>query len=86
MARRTAGLTQVELALKLRRPQSFVSKYETGERRLDVIEFLEVAAVLGCDPIPVLQDIVRASAGTVEPRVEAAHRAPRAIRRRKDRS
>jgi transcriptional regulator with XRE-family HTH domain len=44
-----AGLTQMELSRKLERPQSFVSKYERGERRLDVIEFLEVARVLGFD-------------------------------------
>lgn len=49
-ARREAGLTQTELAAKLSRPQSFVSKYERGERRLDVIEFLEVADALGFQP------------------------------------
>jgi ribosome-binding protein aMBF1 (putative translation factor) len=49
-ARRDAGLTQVELAAKLSRPQSFVSKYERGERRLDLVEFLEVADALGLQP------------------------------------
>ena len=48
-ARKTAGLTQVELAEQLKRPQSFVSKVERGERRLDVIEFLEVARALRLD-------------------------------------
>ena len=48
--RKEAGLTQAELARKLRRPQSYVSKYERGERRLDVIEFLEIARVTGFDP------------------------------------
>lgn len=46
-ARKARGLTQMELADKLRKPQSFVSKYERGERRLDVIEFIEVADALG---------------------------------------
>lgn len=46
-ARRRAGLTQSALAARLARPQSFVSKYERGERRLDVIEFLEVSEALG---------------------------------------
>ena len=45
-ARRDAGLTQVALAKKLGRPQSFVSKFERGERRLDVTEFLDVARAL----------------------------------------
>jgi len=48
-ARRTSRLSQAELAAKLRRPQSFVSKYERGERRLDVIEFLEIAELLELD-------------------------------------
>lgn len=53
-ARRDASLTQVELSLRLKRPQSFVSKYERGERRLDVIEFGEVARALEIDPIRIL--------------------------------
>lgn len=44
-ARTEAGLTQTEVARTLRRPQSWVSKVESGERRLDVVE-LEVLAVL----------------------------------------
>jgi transcriptional regulator with XRE-family HTH domain len=51
-ARKSAHLSQTELAKKLTRPQSFVSKYERGERRLDVIEFEQVAEALG---IPALQ-------------------------------
>lgn len=47
--RKNAGLTQVKLAKKLRRPQSYVSKYERGDRRLDVIEFLEIASIIGFD-------------------------------------
>lgn len=42
-----AGLRQEDVADKLRRPQSFVSKYESGERRLDILELLEVCRVLG---------------------------------------
>jgi transcriptional regulator with XRE-family HTH domain len=45
--RQEAGLTQVELAGRLDVPQSFVSKYETGERRLDVIELRHVAEAIG---------------------------------------
>jgi transcriptional regulator with XRE-family HTH domain len=53
--RAKAGLTQRQLASRLQRPQSFVPKYETGERRLDVIEFAEVARALGIDPIRFLR-------------------------------
>lgn len=45
--RREAGLTQVQVAAELDVPQSFVSKYESGERRLDVIELRHVARALG---------------------------------------
>ncbi len=53
-ARKTAGLTQAELAVRLFRPQSFISKIERGERRLDVVEFFEVAQALGIDAIQFL--------------------------------
>jgi transcriptional regulator with XRE-family HTH domain len=45
--RQEAGLTQVEVAARLEEPQSFVSKYESGERRLDVIELAQVAEAMG---------------------------------------
>jgi transcriptional regulator with XRE-family HTH domain len=45
-ARSEVGLTQAELGARLGRPQSFVSKYESGERRLDLIELSEVCAAL----------------------------------------
>lgn len=48
-AREEAGLTQVEVARKLRKPQSFVSKSETGERRVDVVELCEFAKLYGKD-------------------------------------
>lgn len=48
-ARQLAGLTQQQLADVLRKPQSYVSKYERGERRLDVIEFLEISSALKMD-------------------------------------
>ena len=54
-ARKKAGLTQQDVANQLGRPQSFVAKYEGGERRLDVVEFLQVAAVLGADPARIVR-------------------------------
>jgi transcriptional regulator with XRE-family HTH domain len=44
-----AGLTQSELASRLSRDQTFVSKYESGERRLDVLELREVCRAIGTD-------------------------------------
>ncbi len=58
--RLAAGLTQVALAARLRRSQSFVSKYETGERRLDMIELIEVAEALGVDPAALVREVARA--------------------------
>lgn len=58
-ARKEAGLTQAELAGELDRPQSYVSKYECGERRLDVIEFLEVAEGLGVDAVDLVRTLQR---------------------------
>lgn len=48
--RKEAGLTQVAVADALGKPQSYVSKYEKGERRLDFIEYLDLARVIGFDP------------------------------------
>jgi transcriptional regulator with XRE-family HTH domain len=47
--RADAGLTQAELASRLARDQTFVSKYESGERRLDILELREVCQALGHD-------------------------------------
>ncbi|MEO8659144.1 MAG: helix-turn-helix transcriptional regulator [Bryobacteraceae bacterium] len=58
-ARTSSGLTQQQLSAKLKRPQSFVSKYERGERRLDVIEFQSVALALGVDPLRFLQRLYK---------------------------
>lgn len=56
-AREKAGLTQNEIASRLSRPQSFVSKYETGERRLDLVEFVEVCRALGTDPQTIVAEV-----------------------------
>jgi transcriptional regulator with XRE-family HTH domain len=55
-----AGMTQEQLAEKLKRPQSFVSKIEAGERRLDVIELREVCNILGISLPKFVQEFEKA--------------------------
>ncbi len=55
--RKAHGLTQVQVAERLGKPQSFVTKYELGERRLDVVEFLYLADVIGFDPDTFLAEL-----------------------------
>ena len=45
--RQKRGVTQVELAEKLGVPQSFVSKYESGERQLDILELRQICHFIG---------------------------------------
>ena len=61
-SRHKAGIRQHALAKKLRKPQSFVAKYERGERRLDVVEFITIAEALGTDPLKLLRRFVRGKA------------------------
>lgn len=58
-ARCQAGLTQRELAAKLKRSNSFVWKIEAGERRVDLLEFIEIARCTGSDPVKLFAKIVR---------------------------
>ena len=57
-ARRARGLRQADLADRLGRPQSFVSNYERGERRLEVSEFIAIARVLGVDAAAVVAELI----------------------------
>jgi transcriptional regulator with XRE-family HTH domain len=61
-ARKTAGLTQRELAKRLRRPQSFVAKYEGGERRVDVVEFIVICRAIETDPNKLLKVLIQRAA------------------------
>lgn len=57
-ARLAAKVTQQDLARRLRKPQSYVSKYENGERRLDPIEMIRVLQALGVDPARFVHDLI----------------------------
>lgn len=56
-ARRKSHMTQVQVARLLSRHQSYVSKYEAGERRVDIVEFLEIARIINCDPLAVVAEL-----------------------------
>ena len=57
--RKQAGLTQTELATQLGEYQSFVARLESGQRRVDVVEFLLLSEILNFDPIKILREIAR---------------------------
>ncbi|TIX73421.1 MAG: helix-turn-helix transcriptional regulator [Mesorhizobium sp.] len=57
--RKAAGLSQAELAKAIDRYQSVVAAIESGGRRLDVVEFLDLAETIGFDPHEVLYDVAR---------------------------
>jgi transcriptional regulator with XRE-family HTH domain len=66
-ARKRRGLTQNDLAVLLRKPQSFVSKVETCERRLDVIEAAEWCVLLRINLVDVLPTDLRKALSRQDP-------------------
>lgn len=65
-ARKRAGLRQKDLARLLRCQQSLVARFESGQRRIDVVEFLVLSRTMGCDPYVLL--------AIVEAAIEPDHR------------
>jgi hypothetical protein len=59
-ARQRVNVTQQELAARLGKPQSFVSEYERGQRRVDVVELLVISRALGVDPLELFVEISKA--------------------------
>ncbi len=61
-------LTQADVSARLGRPQSFVSKYESGERRLDVVEFIQLSMALEVEPQTIICQVqIRMKKRTSEP-------------------
>lgn len=61
-ARKDAGLTQVELAERLDRNQTYINRIETGQRRVDVVELIDLAAALDFDPHDAIRIVLGARA------------------------
>jgi transcriptional regulator with XRE-family HTH domain len=57
--RKAAGLTQAAIAKKLNRYQSFVATVESGQRRIDVVEFLDLARAIGFSPVEAIGKLAR---------------------------
>ena len=64
-ARERAGLKQFDVAARLNLPPSYLSKVENGTRRLDVIEFVQIANAMNLDPAEVLHELEAALEATV---------------------
>lgn len=60
--REEAGLTQHEVSARLKRPQSFIASIETGQRRVDVVELLDLAKAIGFDPHEAVQRLSKIAA------------------------
>ena len=56
--RKKADVRQHELAKKLGKPQSFVAKYEGGERRIDLVEFIAIVRTLEADPVRLFRQFI----------------------------
>jgi transcriptional regulator with XRE-family HTH domain len=79
-ARHNAGMSQQTVAKLLNQHQSFVAKYEGGERRLDVIEFMAIARALDADPISLLRTFLKTESNRSADKTavkEKLRRAPR---------
>lgn len=53
-ARKDRKVWQTDIAAKMKKPQSFVSKYENYERRLDMVEFVDVCRAIGVSPVTIM--------------------------------
>jgi transcriptional regulator with XRE-family HTH domain len=57
--RKAAGLRQVDLAKKMGVYQSWVTHMESGQRRIDVVELIELGKAIGFDPVEIMRRLTR---------------------------
>ena len=65
-ARKRSGLTQVELAAKVGRDQTFISLIERSQRRIDVLEFIALARAMGEDPQRLFSELISTIPSTIK--------------------
>jgi transcriptional regulator with XRE-family HTH domain len=76
-ARKQAGIRQAELARRVGKTQTFVARFEAGQRRIDTIEFLALCEIIGIDPLNVVRNLLKVEGElwrSARSRVKAAHR------------
>lgn len=63
--RKKSGMTQVQLADRLNRYQSFITAYERGQKRIDVVELIEIAEAVGFDPAEAVRLVQKVRPGAL---------------------
>jgi transcriptional regulator with XRE-family HTH domain len=58
-ARKQAGIRQAELARRVGKTQTFVARFEAGQRRIDTIELLALCRIIGLDPVKVVRKLLK---------------------------
>ena len=58
-ARKRAGIRQAELARRVGKTQTFVARFEAGQRRIDAIELLALCEIIGIDPLKVVRKLLK---------------------------
>ena len=59
--RKLAGLTQAEVAKRLDRHQPFIANIESGDRRVDLVELIDIAEIIGLDVIGLIEQLRRST-------------------------
>ena len=76
-ARKRAGVSQIDLAERLGNTQTFVSKCERGERRIDAVELVEFAEALGVPPLGLLGKYLEQREGKIQTSIRGARKSSR---------
>jgi transcriptional regulator with XRE-family HTH domain len=67
-ARKQAGIRQAELARRVGKTQTFVTRFEAGQRRIDAIELLALCEIIGIDPVKVVRALLKVDGELWRPR------------------